>query len=361
MKLETSRLILRQIAQSDQKEVFEYRCNREINKYQGWIPETLADVELFIEKTAKQINEAGTWFQFVMVEKTSQKVIGDLGIHFMGQENLQVEIGCTLNRLFQGKGFATESLTCVIDYLFCKLNKHRIVTSIDPRNTNSIALVERVGFRKEAHFKESLFCNGEWLDDMVYAITRKNWEGKKESVTTVEFPILITDRFVLRQFTSADLENVFKGLSHPDVIKYYGICFNSLEATKEQLRWFKDLEENGSGIWWAICLKNDSAFIGAGGFNNLEKENRKAEIGFWLLPEYWGKGIMKELMPVICEYGFKNLGLHRIEGFVDSQNTKCKKGLGKINFHYEGTMKDCELKNGEYISLDIFSAIYSKE
>jgi ribosomal-protein-alanine N-acetyltransferase len=341
----------------DKKAVFEYRKDKEINKYQGWIPETIDDVEIFIGKVAKQFNEPETWFQFVVVEKDSEKIIGDIGIHFFGEENLQVEIGCTLDKVFQSKGYATESVKCVIDYLFKHIKKHRIITSIDPENTNSIKLVERIGFRKEAHFVKSLFINGKWVDDIVYAITKKDWDSKKETSSFAEFPTITTERFVLRQFTSSDLEQVFKGLSHPDVIKYYGISFDSLEATKEQITWFKDLEKNGTGIWWAICKKEDLSFLGAGGLNDFEKENRKAEIGFWLLPENWGKGIMKEVMPLICEYGFKSLKLHRIEGFVDSKNTNCKNGLQKIDFDFEGTMKECEFKNGEYVSVDIYSAI----
>ena len=58
-----------------------------------------------------------------------------------------------------------------------------------------------------------------------------------------KFPILESERVLLRQFVDSDLENVFKGLSHPDIIKYYGISFNSLEATKEQMTWFGDLEK----------------------------------------------------------------------------------------------------------------------
>ena len=302
MKIDTNRLLIRPISPSDTEKVFEYRSDKETNKYQGWIPKTVNDVEAFIEKLAKQINEPETWFQFVMVEKKSGNIVGDLGVHFFGEENLQVEIGCTLNKLYQGNGYATESVECILDYLFNNLEKHRIITSIDPQNTHSIRLVERVGFRKEAHFIESLFINGKWVDDLVYALTKKDWDKKKNSSKVVEFPSLKTDRFVLRQFDRTDLENVYKGLSHPDVIKYYGISFDTLEATKEQIKWFQQLEENETGIWWAICAKEDLTFLGAGGLNDLEKENRKAEIGFWLLPENWGKGIMKEVMPVICDY-----------------------------------------------------------
>lgn len=176
MQLESDRLIIRPIQLDDKKEVFEYRSDRNANKYQGWIPETIEDVEVFIGKISKQINEPETWFQFVLIEKESQKIVGDLGIHFYDKENKQVEIGCTLNRIFHNRGYARESVRKVIDYLFLDLNKHRIITSIDPENKNSIRLVERIGFRKEAHFVESLFINGIWVDDLIYALTEKDWK-----------------------------------------------------------------------------------------------------------------------------------------------------------------------------------------
>lgn len=185
MKLETERLIIRPIKLDDKNEIFEYRSDTETNKYQGWIPKTIADVETFIGNTSKQINEPETWFQFVLIEKETQKVIGDLGIHFLDKENKQVEIGCTLNKVFQNKGYAKESVKKAIDYLFKELNKHRIITSIDPYNKNSIRLVESIGFRKEAHFIESLFINEKWVDDLIYALIEKDWEkiNKKQLIS----------------------------------------------------------------------------------------------------------------------------------------------------------------------------------
>ncbi len=174
MKLETDRIIIRPITLADKSEVFEYRSDAETNKYQGWIPKTIDDVEIFIGKVSKQIDEPDTWFQFVIIEKKTQKIIGDLGIHFLDNDNRQVEIGCTLNKKFQNNGYATESIKIAIDYLFKKMNKHRIIASIDPDNKQSIQLVERVGFRKEAHFVESLLINGKWVDDLIYALIEKD-------------------------------------------------------------------------------------------------------------------------------------------------------------------------------------------
>lgn len=173
----------------------------------------------------------------------------------------------------------------------------------------------------------------------------------------MEHPKIRTERLLLRQFDESDLENVFKGLSHPDVIKHYGVSFASLEATREQMTWFADLLKNGMGVWFAVCSADNGTFYGAGGLNGISLVHRKAEVGFWLLPEFWGQGIMKEAMPLICDFGFGKLGLHRIEGFVETENVNCKRAMAKLDFQHEGTMKDCEVKNGKFISLDIYAKI----
>lgn len=179
-------------------------------------------------------------------------------------------------------------------------------------------------------------------------------------MSLLEFPTLKTERLLLRQFAESDIDNVFKGLSHPDVIKFYGVSYTTLEQTIEQMKFFADLEKNGTGIWWAVCSLDNKTFYGAGGLNNLSKEHKKAEIGFWLLPEHWRQGIMTETIPIICRYGFEQLGLHRIEGLVETENINCKKALEKLDFTHEGTMKDCEVKNGKFISLDIYARLRIK-
>ncbi len=169
------------------------------------------------------------------------------------------------------------------------------------------------------------------------------------------FPEIRTSNLFLRRFVSDDLENVFRGLSNKDVIRYYGVSYETMESTKEQMTWFEDLEETGKGIWWAVCSPENKIFYGAGGLNSVNNEHKKAEAGFWLLPEFWGQGIIQEAMPLICKYGFENLGLHRIEGFVETDNKKSKRALEKLGFKLEGTMVDCEIKNGKFISLDIYA------
>lgn len=165
------------------------------------------------------------------------------------------------------------------------------------------------------------------------------------------FPTIKTDRILLRKIMDFDLENIFKGLSNPKVIQYYGISFDSLDATKEQMIWFSEKRQ----MWWAICSLDNKTFYGAGGLNDIDDKENKAEIGLWLLPDFWGKGIMKEALPLIADYGFNQLKLNRIEGFVETENINCKKVMSKLDFKHEKTMKDCELKNGKLISLDVYA------
>lgn len=174
------------------------------------------------------------------------------------------------------------------------------------------------------------------------------------------FPEIVTDGIKLRQIVENDIEFVFKGLSNPDVIKYYAVHFDTIESTEAQMNWYRGLESNQTGIWWAICSNDTSEFYGAIGFNNWEHEHRKAEIGFWILPAYWGKNIVSRAISKVLIYGIEVMNLHRVEAYIETENSPSKKLLRKYHFLHEGTMVDCELKNGEFISIDIFALIESK-
>lgn len=171
---------------------------------------------------------------------------------------------------------------------------------------------------------------------------------------------LRTSRFLLREFRGSDLANVFEGLSHPDVIKYYGVNFSTPEEALEQMKWYRELEETGTGRWWAISSGDHTIFYGAVGLNNLSKPHRKAELGFWLLPQYWGRGIIQEAVPAVLDYSFRKLNLHRIEALVETGNNNSARALLKLGFEKEGLMRDCEIKNGQFISLEIYAKLKNK-
>lgn len=168
------------------------------------------------------------------------------------------------------------------------------------------------------------------------------------------FPVLESKRLLLRQIIATDQEAVFKGLSDPEVIKYYGVSFESLEATEEQMIWFSELENTKAGVWWAICTKDDNQFLGAAGINDLIKNESKAEIGFWLYPENWGQGYVFEALSMILVQVFNNMNINKLEAFVETKNTASAKVLKRLGFYLETILLNSELKNGIPISLNVF-------
>ncbi len=168
---------------------------------------------------------------------------------------------------------------------------------------------------------------------------------------------LQTALIYLRPIASTDLQNVFEGLSHPEVVRHYGVHFETIEETQEQMQWFQKLEENATGKWWAICSQENDQFLGAAGLNDIQIEHRKGEVGMWLLPRFWGQGILSQVMPLVLNYGFNKLNLHRIEGLVERDNVKCIKAIEKFGFQLEGEMRDYEIKDGEFINVRIYAKL----
>ena len=172
----TQRSRLSQLVIDDATAMYEYRSDPTVCRYQSFEPGSLADVEDLIgglQSTA--FDTAGAWFQFGIRLQETGLLIGDTGVHVTASDPSQVELGVTVSPLHQGQGFGTEAVAGLLDHLLVDMQKHRVFASVDPRNTPCMALLHRVGMRKEAHFRESLRFKGEWVDDVIFGVLRSEW------------------------------------------------------------------------------------------------------------------------------------------------------------------------------------------
>ena len=174
------------------------------------------------------------------------------------------------------------------------------------------------------------------------------------------FPTLTTERLLLREIVQEDIHNIFKGLSNPAVIKHFGISYSTLEATQEQIDWYANMIMLDTGRCWAICSADNNIFYGVCTLNFWKKDHRKAETGYWIFPEYWGRGIVPEALSQIFDYGFTEMNLHRISAEVEDNNKRSTAVLKRAGFEYEGTLRECEIKDGRFINLQIY-ALLKKE
>lgn len=176
-RIETSRLIIRRFRPSDAVALSAYRSDPEVARYQSWRDMTPGKALLFIESLqASEPGTPGEWFQFALQEKSSGALIGDIGLRTAADDPAQCEIGYTLAQAYQGQGFASEAVRAVLAYCFEPLDMHRVIAVTDTRNQPSIRLLERLGFRREAHFVQSYREETAWTDEYLYALLRAEWQ-----------------------------------------------------------------------------------------------------------------------------------------------------------------------------------------
>ncbi|GEO07425.1 N-acetyltransferase [Adhaeribacter aerolatus] len=180
---------------------------------------------------------------------------------------------------------------------------------------------------------------------------------RTNSYLASDFPALTTNRLVLRQILPTDQMQVYQGLSHPEVVRYYGVEYHSYPDTSEQMKWYQQLYKNNTGLWWGITLPEQNELIGACGYYNLQAQHRKAELGYWLIPQFWRQGLMQEALQKIIPYGLQELNLHRIEAYVETENQASGQLLQGLGFQHEGLLRDTEIKQGRFISLNIFALL----
>ncbi|ASW75286.1 acetyltransferase [Chryseobacterium piperi] len=174
----------------------------------------------------------------------------------------------------------------------------------------------------------------------------------------MDFPILETERLILRQLTHNDAKDLFEYFSLDIVMEYYDLAtFVKLEEAEEVIEHFNTEFKNKKGYRWAIELKEEKKVIGTCGYHNWFHEHFKAEIGYELNPKFWQKAYMTEAIKPILAFGFNEMNLHRVEAFIDPANISSEKLLLSTGFQKEGTMRDFFFEKGKFVDATIFGLL----
>ena len=173
------------------------------------------------------------------------------------------------------------------------------------------------------------------------------------------FPELKTERLLLRRLTNNDAEEMFVLRSNEDVLRYLGR--EPTQSVKEAEEFInkinKSADENENILWGITLLSDTSKIIGTICLWNFKEENYRSEIGYILHPGHWGKGIMKEAINAVVDYGFNNLKLHSIEALLSPENVASSSVLEKTGFVKEGHLKDNFYFKGKFSDTAIYSRL----
>lgn len=172
--LESERLLLRRFTEADLQPFLAYLNDPLVARYQTW--------DSYTEQRAKEVIEEqknldpgvpGKWFTFAAESKEGGLLVGHIALKM--QDHQQAEIGFTFSRAYQGKGLAFEAAARVLGYVFTELKLHRVIAVTDCENERSVALLRRLGMRREGHFIKNIWFKGRWGDEYLYAILREEW------------------------------------------------------------------------------------------------------------------------------------------------------------------------------------------
>ncbi len=171
-RLTSARLVLRRFRATDIETFVRYRADPAVARFQSWQDFGAADgQEFFAWVSTQHPDTPGEWFQFAIEQAATGEMIGDCALHALADKSHEVEIGFTLAPSFHGRGYATEAVACLLDYVFDPLAKERAMAITDIRNTASIAVLERLGFVRDPAPREPVPFKGEYL----YHIRREDW------------------------------------------------------------------------------------------------------------------------------------------------------------------------------------------
>ena len=147
------------------------------------------------------------------------------------------------------------------------------------------------------------------------------------------FPVLTTERLTLRQLLITDEQEIFTLRSDSEINKYLN---RPLSTTLEDARNFinkinENIEKNDA-LYWAITLRNNNMLIGTIGLFSFSTEKSTCEIGYELLTNFQGRGIMKEALDKVIDYAFNSIKIKTIEAFLHRDNQRSIQLLEKLSF-----------------------------
>lgn len=171
-RLRTPRCVVRPLQRDDVAELARYRNDPIIAQYQSWTSYSHAEaIELVDDLATQPFGEVGSWYQLGIARLADDRLLGDIGLHFVDEH--QIELGFTLAREHHGQGFAREAVGTVVDWIFATLERHRCFAITDALNAGAARLLESLGFRREAHHIDNILFKGQWGSEYVYARLRR--------------------------------------------------------------------------------------------------------------------------------------------------------------------------------------------
>lgn len=179
--IETERLRLRPFNRGDVDAVFAYRSLKQVAEFLFDDPMSHDEVAEAVRARAAQVAFSGEGDKILLgiERRDNSRLIGEVSLIWRNVADQQAEIGYILHPEAQGQGIATEAARAMLAFGFEDVGLHRIYARCDARNTASARVMQRLGMRQEAHFREHTHVKGRWDEELICAVLDREWFGAR--------------------------------------------------------------------------------------------------------------------------------------------------------------------------------------
>jgi len=161
-------------------------------------------------------------------------------------------------------------------------------------------------------------------------------------------PIITAPRVVLRWISEDDIDSLYEIFSNPKVMRYWStVPLPNRDAAVALQREIATGNDRETMLKWGIALRDSNKMIGTTTLFNLSLDNGRAEIGYAMAHDYWGKGYMNEALQALVSHAFEVMELRRLEADVDPRNAASIRTLERLGFQREGFLRERWHVNGE--------------
>lgn len=177
--LETDRMLIRPYVASDRASLLALFGSEDQTRYLPFEPATEETVDAILERrmARSKIEKEGDGILGAAILRGTDVQVAEFMLRYTSAEARTGELGWSVHPDHQRQGFATEGARAFMRLGFERLDLHRLTADCDADNVASTRVMDRLGMRREAHFREAYLTNGVWSDELVYAILRSEWEA----------------------------------------------------------------------------------------------------------------------------------------------------------------------------------------
>jgi RimJ/RimL family protein N-acetyltransferase len=177
LPIRTERLELRTLVPSDLDAVVSYYCLPEVQRYLDWRARDRRECKQALDGMRGQIalNRPGDALTLGIVRQKDDALVGHVSVRWHDATASQAELRLVINPLFRRQGYATEAVRAVMDLGFEQFRFHRVFAKCDARNQAAALMMKKLGMRLEAHYREHALFQGEWDEELHFAVLNREW------------------------------------------------------------------------------------------------------------------------------------------------------------------------------------------